>query len=93
MLICCEVHYSWHLGDWGWVTGSVRPNLQFYFGIATTVAEIIISTECRSITRPFPTANSPEIYATRYTYDTYNRLRELVYPDGEVLTYSYNTGG
>ncbi|CAK8717112.1 RHS and YD repeat-containing [Candidatus Electrothrix laxa] len=37
--------------------------------------------------------NSPEIYITEYTYDTYNRLRELIYPDSEVLTYSYNSGG
>ncbi len=38
-------------------------------------------------------ANSPEIYVTEYTYDTYNRLRQLIYPDNELLTYSYNSGG
>ncbi|MCI5131654.1 MAG: sugar-binding protein, partial [Candidatus Electrothrix sp. EH2] len=38
-------------------------------------------------------ANSPEIYITQYTYDTYNRLRQLIFPDNEVLTYSYNSGG
>ncbi len=38
-------------------------------------------------------ANAPEIYVTEYTYDTYNRLRQLIYPDGEVLTYLYNSGG
>ncbi|MGB5685000.1 MAG: RHS repeat-associated core domain-containing protein, partial [Candidatus Electrothrix sp.] len=38
-------------------------------------------------------ANSPEIYVTEYTYDTFNRLRQLIYPDSEVLTYAYNSGG
>ncbi|MDU9049340.1 MAG: SpvB/TcaC N-terminal domain-containing protein [Candidatus Electrothrix sp. Rat3] len=38
-------------------------------------------------------ANSPEIYITQYTYDTYNRLRQLIYPDNELLTYLYNSGG
>ncbi|WP_420209289.1 SpvB/TcaC N-terminal domain-containing protein [Candidatus Electronema sp. JC] len=38
-------------------------------------------------------ANSPEIYIIEYTYDTYNRLRRLIYPDNEVLTYAYNSGG
>ncbi len=32
-------------------------------------------------------------YTTEWTYDTWNRVTEMVYPDGEVLTYSYNTGG
>ncbi|MCI5180784.1 MAG: sugar-binding protein, partial [Candidatus Electrothrix sp. AW3_4] len=38
-------------------------------------------------------ANSPEIYITEYTYDTYNRLRQLIYPDNELLAYLYNSGG
>ena len=37
--------------------------------------------------------NSPEVYATQYVYDTWGRLQELVYPDGEVLTYRYDSGG
>jgi RHS repeat-associated protein len=37
--------------------------------------------------------NSPEVYTTQYTYDTFGRLQTLIYPDGEVLTYRYDTGG
>jgi RHS repeat-associated protein len=37
--------------------------------------------------------NSPEIYTTEYTYDTWSRLQQLLYPDGEVLTYQYDSGG
>ena len=38
-------------------------------------------------------ANSPEIYTTEYTYDTWNRLQSMVYPDGEILVNSYDSGG
>ncbi|MDH6252850.1 RHS repeat-associated protein [Chryseobacterium sp. H1D6B] len=32
-------------------------------------------------------------FLTRYKYDSWNRITSLVYPDGEVLKYSYNLGG
>jgi RHS repeat-associated protein len=37
--------------------------------------------------------NSPEVYTTDTLYDTWGRLRTLVYPDGEQLTYRYDSGG
>ncbi len=36
---------------------------------------------------------SPEVYTTRYQYDTWNRILKMTYPDGEVLTYGYDSGG
>ncbi|MDP4252065.1 MAG: SpvB/TcaC N-terminal domain-containing protein, partial [Bacteroidota bacterium] len=35
----------------------------------------------------------PLTYTTQWTYDTWNRLTAMVYPDGENLTYNYNVGG
>ncbi|GJM65027.1 SpvB/TcaC N-terminal domain-containing protein [Persicobacter diffluens] len=35
----------------------------------------------------------PLTYTTETTYDTWNRLTEMTYPDGEKVTYEYNTGG
>jgi RHS repeat-associated protein len=35
----------------------------------------------------------PEVYTTAYLFDTWGRLQQLTYPDGEVLTYSYDSGG
>jgi RHS repeat-associated protein len=32
-------------------------------------------------------------YTTQYTYDTFGRLQQMVYPDGELLTYHYDSGG
>lgn len=32
-------------------------------------------------------------YVTQWTYDSHNRLLEMVYPDEEKITYSYNLGG
>jgi RHS repeat-associated protein len=34
-----------------------------------------------------------EVYTTEYEYDTWGRLQVLTFPDGEVLTYSYDAGG
>ncbi|SDI20785.1 RHS repeat-associated core domain-containing protein [Actinokineospora alba] len=32
-------------------------------------------------------------YSTGYTYDSFNRVLKLNYPDGELLTYEYDSGG
>mgnify|MGYP000572757386 CR=1 FL=1 len=32
-------------------------------------------------------------YVTQWTYDSHNRLMEMIYPDEEKITYSYNLGG
>ena len=32
-------------------------------------------------------------YVTQWTYDCHNRLLEMIYPDEEKITYSYNLGG
>ena len=32
-------------------------------------------------------------YVTKTEYDSWNRLLKMTYPDGEVVNYSYNTGG
>ena len=36
---------------------------------------------------------APLTYKTEWTYDTWNRVTEMLYPDGEKLTYNYNLGG
>ncbi|RKZ54020.1 MAG: hypothetical protein DRR16_14190 [Candidatus Parabeggiatoa sp. nov. 3] len=38
-------------------------------------------------------ANSPEVYTSEFVFDTWNRLQSLTYPDGEVLTNQYDSGG
>ena len=32
-------------------------------------------------------------YVTQWIYDSHNRLLEMIYPDEEKVTYSYNLGG
>jgi len=32
-------------------------------------------------------------YVTQWSYDTWNRLTSMIYPDSEVVSYTYNTGG
>ena len=32
-------------------------------------------------------------FATRFEYDSWNRIQQLIYPDGEKVTYTYDLGG
>ncbi|WP_242427153.1 MULTISPECIES: SpvB/TcaC N-terminal domain-containing protein [unclassified Streptomyces] len=38
-------------------------------------------------------AGAPRTYTTAWRYDSFNRVLQLTYPDGEVLTYAYDSGG
>ena len=35
----------------------------------------------------------PEVYETRYNFETFGRLLRITYPDGEVVTNTYDSGG
>ncbi|HET6214866.1 MAG TPA: sugar-binding protein, partial [Micromonosporaceae bacterium] len=57
---------------------------RFYGKLGETVKEVkTVSTD----TGPADT------YTTQYTFDTFGRMQSMVYPDGEVLTYQYDSGG
>ena len=50
----------------------------------------------RGIRATYPAApNSTQTlsFTTQFTYDSFNRMSTLTYPDGEVLTYRYDRGG
>jgi len=45
-------------------------------------------------TRTVTAINQPaRTYTTAWAYDAFNRVLRLTYPDGEVLTYEYDSGG
>jgi RHS repeat-associated protein len=45
-------------------------------------------------TRVVTAINGPaRTYTTSYAYDAFNRMLSMTYPDGEVLTYEYDSGG
>ncbi|MGO4636435.1 SpvB/TcaC N-terminal domain-containing protein [Streptomyces sp. 2RAF24] len=46
--------------------------------------------ETRTITA---VRDAPRTYTTAWRYDAFNRVLEMTYPDGEVLTYTYDSGG
>jgi len=71
------------------VTDASGEEERFYGPLGETVKTIkTVTSATKGNSR-----NAPEIYITEYTYDTYNRLRQLIYPDGEKLTYAYDSGG
>lgn len=50
--------------------------------------------ELASETRTVTAINGPaRTYTTSYRYDAFNRVLQMTYPDGEVLTYGYDSGG
>ncbi|MFE2722757.1 SpvB/TcaC N-terminal domain-containing protein [Kitasatospora sp. NPDC059327] len=49
-----------------------------------------VTKETRTITAA---GGTPRTYTTAWRYDAFNRVLQLTYPDGEVLTYDYDSGG
>ncbi|MFF0206179.1 SpvB/TcaC N-terminal domain-containing protein [Streptomyces sp. NPDC005017] len=49
-----------------------------------------VTEETRTITAA---GGSPRAYTTQWRFDSFNRVLQLTYPDGEILTYDYDSGG
>ncbi|MGA4979370.1 SpvB/TcaC N-terminal domain-containing protein [Streptomyces cinereoruber] len=49
-----------------------------------------VTKETRTITAVH---DAPRTYTTAWRYDAFNRVLQMTYPDGEVLTYDYDSGG
>ncbi|MEH0152860.1 SpvB/TcaC N-terminal domain-containing protein [Limibacter armeniacum] len=58
---------------------------EFFYGPLGEVVKNI-----RTVVVPI---HGEQTYQTEWTYDTWNRMTSMVYPDGEEVTYTYNTGG
>jgi len=41
----------------------------------------------------FTNATQPSVYETRFLFETFGRLLRITYPDGEVVTNTYDSGG
>jgi RHS repeat-associated protein len=59
---------------------------RFYGKLGETVKTV------KSIRSDVPSREWP-LYTTEYIFDSMGRMRQLTYPDGEVLTYNYDQGG
>ena len=58
---------------------------EFFFGPLGEVVKNV-----RTIVIP---QHADQTYTTEWSYDTWNRLTGMVYPDGEKVEYTYNAGG
>ena len=58
---------------------------QFEYGLMGEVTK-----NRRSILAPFDTIYS---FTTEFKYDSWNRVQEILYPDGEKVSYTYNKAG
>ena len=54
-----------------------------------------ITKNIRTIIAPISESPTYEFqsFITEWEYDTWNRITQMIYPDGETLTYNYNLGG
>jgi RHS repeat-associated protein len=43
--------------------------------------------------RPFRPGDIDKVFETRFDFDVFGRMRSIVYPDGETVTYGYDAGG
>ncbi len=49
-----------------------------------------LTSETRTVTA---ISGPPKTFTTSYRFDAFNRMLQMTYPDGEVLTYGYDSGG
>ncbi|WP_423740205.1 SpvB/TcaC N-terminal domain-containing protein [Flavobacterium columnare] len=68
-----------------WLVTDASGGTEYFYGKLGEVEK-----EIKTL-RITPTDN--QTYITQYEYDTWNRLQKMIYPDGEVLTYTYNRAG
>ncbi len=48
--------------------------------------------ESKIVLSDTPPSGTEGPFVTQYLYDTFGRLQQMVYPDGEVLSYGYDAG-
>jgi RHS repeat-associated protein len=63
---------------------------EFYYG---KLGETIKQVRTFTAVVQAQSAKAPPVYTTEYSYDSFGRLATLTYPDSEVLTYEYDSGG
>src|SRR6267154_988245 len=64
-------------------TGKTEPQ---YGKLGETVYE-------KKTVTTFTNATHPSVYETRFSFDTFGRMLRITYPDGEVVTNTYDPGG
>ena len=67
----------WHDG-----TGSEEFVYDHLGNVAQSVRRIVV-----------PTENQAYVFRTLFKYDSFGRIRNIIYPDGETVHYGYTTGG
>lgn len=81
-------------GDPGAPAGGAGRIINIVDGAGTLAREYGPLGEVTRETRTSPAQGSHiHTFVTEYRYDTWNRMLGITFPDGEVLSYHYNSGG
>ena len=102
------VHYVYDYNRLQDVVYSYRPedNVHYDYDAAGRVAQRTDGTGSESFTYDelgninqsirriiLPSEDSTYVFKTCYLYDSFGRMRSIIYPDGETVQYSYTDGG
>ena len=68
-----------------WLVEDASGGEELYFGITEEVVKSVKTVLLNEV--------EMQTYITSYEFDTWDRVKRIVYPDGEVLDYKYNSAG
>src|SRR5712692_3652161 len=80
------IDYSYDFNRLTAITSQMGTEERQYGKLGETVYE-------KKTVTTFTNATHPSVYETRFLFDTFGRMLRITYPDGEVLTNSYDSGG
>ena len=95
----CQYHFHNHWwNEAGQLVASIDNASCDYYGYDGTGSEEFaydhLGNVAQSVRRiVVPTENQAYVFRTLFKYDSFGRIRNIIYPDGEVVHYGYTTGG
>ena len=95
----CQYHFHNHWWNKaGQLVASIDNASCDYYGYDGTGSEEFaydhLGNVAQSVRRiVVPTENQAYVFRTLFKYDSFGRIRNIIYPDGEVVHYGYTTGG
>ena len=95
----CQYHFHNHWwNEAGQLVASIDNASCDYYGYDGTGSEEFVYDHLGNVAQSVrrivvPTENQAYVFRTLFKYDSFGRIRNIIYPDGEVVHYGYTTGG
>ena len=95
----CQYHFHNHWwNEAGQLVASIDNASCDYYGYDGTGSEEFVYDHLGNVAQSVrrivvPTENQAYVFRTLFKYDSFGRIRNIIYPDGEAVHYGYTTGG